>query len=71
MSNIPFEKSFASHPKAKYWSEKNGKVKPREVFKSSGKKYLFKCEECSHEFQIGLNSISSGRWCSFCSKNIM
>ena len=67
MSNIPFEKSFAIHTKAQYWSEKNGEVKPRDVFKSSGKKYMFKCGECNHEFQIGLDSISSGRWCSFCS----
>jgi len=35
-----FEKSFASHEKAKYWSNKN-ELKPRQVFKSSGKKYFF------------------------------
>jgi hypothetical protein len=66
MSNIPFEKSFASHPKAKYWSEKNGDVKPRDVFKSSGKKYWFNCGECNHEFESGLNNISGGKWCSNC-----
>ena len=67
MPNIPFEKSFGTHPKAKYWSEKNGDIKPRDVFKSSGKKYWFKCQECSHEFQSNLNNISNGKWCSFCS----
>ena len=66
MSNIPFEKSFATHPKAQYWSEKNEEVKPRDVFKSSGKKYWFKCGECNQEFQSGLNNISSGTWCPNC-----
>ena len=33
---IPFEKSFASHEKAKYWSDKN-EIKPEEVFKNSHK----------------------------------
>jgi hypothetical protein len=29
---IPYEKSFASHEKAQYWSDKN-EFKPNEVFK--------------------------------------
>ena len=32
---ICYEKSFASHEKSKYWSAKNGDIKPREIFKSS------------------------------------
>ena len=33
--NIPYEKSFASHPKSKYWHPiKNGKIMPRMCFKS-------------------------------------
>ena len=36
-----FKKSFASHENAKYWSDKN-EIKPREIHKSSRKKYLFK-----------------------------
>jgi hypothetical protein len=40
---IPFEKSFASHEKSKYWSDKN-ELKPNEVFKGSRKKYWFECE---------------------------
>jgi very-short-patch-repair endonuclease len=62
---IPFEKSFASNENAKYWSEKN-EVKPRDVFKSSAKKYWFNCE-CGHNLYSSLNDISNGRWCPYCS----
>lgn len=63
---IPFERSFASHEKAKYWSLKN-KLKPNELFKSSGKKCWFNCD-CGHEFESSLNSINrNNRWCSYCS----
>lgn len=61
-----FEKSFASHEKSKYWSS-NNTVKPREVLKSSNKKYWFKCEECHHDFTATLNSINShSSWCPYC-----
>ncbi len=61
-----FEKSFASHEKSQFWSDKN-ELKPRNVFKSSGKKYIFNCI-CGHEFDILLNSLSSdGHWCPYCS----
>jgi very-short-patch-repair endonuclease len=61
-----FEKSFASHEKSIYWSKKNN-IKPRYVFKSSGKKYLFNCN-CGHEFENTICNISLlGRWCSYCS----
>ena len=40
---IPFEKSFASHEKAKYWSDKN-KLKPNQVSKACKKKYWFECD---------------------------
>ncbi len=64
---ICFNKSFASSNKAKYWSSKNEK-KSREVFKSSGSKYFFNCDKCSHGFDSSLASISSnrGNWCPYC-----
>ena len=40
---IPFEKSFASHEKSKYWSDKNGELKPKDFFKSISKKFWFDC----------------------------
>ena len=62
---IPFEKSFASSDKAKYWSNKN-ELKPKDVFKVSAKKYWFDCK-CSHKFYCGLSSINNGSWCPYCS----
>ena len=63
-----FEKSFASHEKSKYWSDKNGDVKPRQVFKSSGHKYWFDCD-CRHDFNSSLNKITGlNSWCPYCSK---
>jgi very-short-patch-repair endonuclease len=60
-----FEKSFASHEKSKYWSSKND-VTPRQVFKGTAKKYLFKCNTCNHEFINDPSHISNGRWCPYC-----
>ena len=61
-----FNKSFASHEKSVYWSSKNV-VKPRDIFISSNIKCWFDCSLCNHEFEQPLNSISSGKWCSYCS----
>ena len=63
--NIPFERSFASHEKSKYWSSKNTE-KSENVFKSSNKKFWFDCICCSHSFDISLNKIIEGKWCSYC-----
>jgi len=66
---IPYEKSFASHEKAQYWSDKN-ELKPNEVFKSSGKKYIFDCNKCNHELTMSLNDITNGgNWCAYCASN--
>jgi len=63
---IPFEKSFASHEKAKYWSDKN-ELKPEKVAKCSNKKFWFNCE-CGHEIEVRLNDVSlKGQWCGYCS----
>ena len=58
-----FEKSFASHPKVKYWIDERN---PRNFFKSCGKKFKFKCE-CGYIFHTTLNHISSSNhWCIKC-----
>ena len=72
MSVIPFEKSFASHEKSQFWSEKNIdengiKINPKYVFKSTGKEYHFDCF-CGHTFCVPLYSIVAGSWCPYCSK---
>ena len=66
--SICYEKSFASHEKSKYWSAKNGDIKPLEIFKgSSSKKYWFDCNNCNHSFDIAVSCINNGRWCPYCS----
>jgi hypothetical protein len=64
---ICFNKSFASHEKACFWSEKN-KLKPRDVFKQSYKKYIFKCDVCKMDFSSTLGNIYYNKWCSKCKR---
>jgi very-short-patch-repair endonuclease len=66
MNIIPFEKSFASHEKSKYWSDKN-KLKPYEITKGSSKKFYLNCDKCNHEFLMQLNLVTRGCWCNYCS----
>jgi len=61
---IPFEKSFASHEKSKYWSDKN-LLKPNDVMKGTHKKYIFNCD-CGHEFESIISNIIKNRWCPYC-----
>lgn len=59
--NYCFNKSYASHPKSIYWSDKN-KLKPRQVFKGSSTKYWFNCDKCKHDFKLS----SPNTWCPKC-----
>jgi len=61
-----FNRSFASHEKAQFWSNKNT-LKPRQVFLSAGKKYWFNCT-CGHEFESSPNAITcqNPKWCPYC-----
>ena len=61
-----FNQSFASHEKAKYWSNKNGNINPRNVFLGSNQKYWFDCDNCFHCFEITITGINRGNWCSYC-----
>jgi len=74
---IPFIRSFASFDgktsngklKVDCWdNKKNGKVNPRDVFKSSRKKYFFDCDVCNHTFDSSLNNITCSKpnWCPHC-----
>jgi very-short-patch-repair endonuclease len=61
-----FEKSFASHPKSKFWSNKN-KINPMFVFLNSHNNFIFDCNVCNNEFTKRPNDIiSSNKWCPFC-----
>lgn len=59
-----FNKSFASHPKSKFWSPQN-ELSARSVLKNSGKKFIFDCQ-CNHTFGTSPNDVSSGYWCPYC-----
>lgn len=63
---IEFSKSFASHPRAEFWSLKN-KKKPEEVHIKSGNKYWFDCKKCNHDFEVILYNITKrNSWCPYC-----
>ena len=62
-----FAKSFASHEKSKYWNYDKNKILSRDLFLNSHKKYWFTCENCYHDFDSTLNSITCGSWCPYCS----
>lgn len=66
------EKSFFSMTEyLDNWSSKN-KLKPRQVFKNSNKKYWFDCHDCKHPFLISLGKITcSNRWCPYCASKIL
>jgi len=64
---ICFEKSFASHPRSKYWSKNNDKT-AREIYKNTNSKYLFDCNICNHTFQKEISKITNDNsWCQYCS----
>lgn len=65
--NYCFNKSFASHDRAIYWSDTN-KISPRSVFLNSNTKYYFICDDCNHEIQLVLSTINAkDYWCQYCS----
>lgn len=61
---IPYENSFASHPKSKDWSLKNI-LKPEEVSICSSKIFIFNCHKCNHEFQKSINTFKI-KGCIYC-----
>ena len=62
---ICFNKSFASHEKSNFWSDKNV-IESRKVFKKSAVKYWFKCNKCSNDFESKVCHVSDGSWCPKC-----
>ena len=60
-----FTNSFASHPRAAFWSARND-VSPLEVFLNDNQKFWFSCNVCPHEFEQRLYSITRGQFCSYC-----
>ena len=65
---ICYERSFATHPRASYWSSQN-ELRAIQVTKSSNKKYKFDCEDCGHELEMILKNVCSGQWCKYCNSD--
>lgn len=57
---------FSSHPRAKFWSDKNVKG-PEAYALNSHSKCWFDCAECGHCFVSTLNINSLNNWCTYCS----
>ena len=66
---ICFEKSFANNDKSRFIVDKT--INCLLVFNGSDSRHDFKCNECSHIFNMYIYSIKSGSWCPYCSKQIM
>jgi hypothetical protein len=61
-----YAKSFASHPRAEFWSDKND-VTPDTVAISTPAEFIFNCDKCPHEFEKSCVSIvSMNSWCPYC-----
>jgi very-short-patch-repair endonuclease len=57
--------TFDSHPKSKFWSNRNA-LKPNQLALNSHKKFWFDCE-CGHEFESSLLNINqANNWCPYC-----
>jgi hypothetical protein len=74
--DLCFNKSFESsisetvngNLKKKFWNKtKNKGLWPRNVFKTSNKKYWFDCDSCLYPFSISLNNLYFNNcWCPTC-----
>ena len=61
-----FNNSFASVKKSKFWSNEN-KLKPRQIFKISFKKFKFICEICNNNFEKYISDVTNKEsWCPSC-----
>lgn len=67
---VPFERSFASHDKSIYWSDKNI-LQPKDIFKGTHAKYYFDCNICGHELYTRPNDITNGHWCKYCLNSVL
>jgi len=66
--DLCFNKSFASHEKARYWhTTLNKNIIPRNITKHTHQKYWFKCDKCIHDICISICHVSTGKWCHYCS----
>ena len=65
-----YQKSFASHPMAESWSDRNY-ILPRQILRRSDKKCWFDCKDCQHSFEVKLYSINKDKHCPYCTSQIL
>lgn len=59
-------RSFASHPRAKYWSTSLNEDEPHDIHISTNESFSFNCGH-GHNFSYPLNKIVKNRqWCYYC-----
>lgn len=64
--DICHNRSLASHESAKYWSERNLPVTPRQVYKGNVTElYWYNCFKSKHEFAMRPNNVSKDQWCPY------
>jgi len=59
-----YNNSFASIKRCNLLADNT--VNPRQMFKSTNKKYMFNCDTCSKSFESPLSAVTNGVWCPFC-----
>ena len=50
------------HTQNQFTGQKRTKKNAKYVYKSSNVKYIFDCDKCPHDFDIGLDTVVAGRW---------
>ena len=64
-----FDRSFASHEKAKFWFVPLNKLTPREIFMCSDTEHYFCCPNCKHIFKMRIATIThQNSFCPYCAK---
>lgn len=65
-----FNRSFASHPRVKYWHKTLNNINPLYLPKCKKIKCWFHCDKCKHNLNISIDSLSDPtNWCKYCSHN--
>ena len=62
-----YNRSFASYSKRDCWNYNKNTCTPRDVMRSTNKKFWFTCNFCFHDFESAVNNIIAGQWCPYCS----
>ena len=67
-----FKRSAASDPRTlKCWDYAKNELKPRQVALGSGHKFWFKCDKCTHSFNMRMSDVHSFCWCPFCASKML